>query len=257
MAVRPYSIRCIARIIPSMPAPRKTLRRVLPPGVRRRLYDAGLGRRKRWARYPGLEAAPGAGAIAITFDDGPDEDATPAVLAALADAGSLATFFVTGEQADARPDLLRRLVTEGHEIGLHGFRHLRLDGVPSGESEADVLRGYESLCSKIDAPVRWFRPPYGRMSAGAARACDALGLSVVYWSAWGHDWEEISAGGIFEVAEPGLRDGAILLLHDSARYAVRKTALPTATAIPMLAGAAAARGLRLGTVGSVCAKGRT
>ena len=55
-------------------------------------------------------------------------------------------------------------------------------------------------------------------------ACSELGLTPVYWSAWGHDWEAVSAQRIADLACSQLDDGGILLLHDSARYGRRASA---------------------------------
>ncbi|WP_294145453.1 polysaccharide deacetylase family protein [uncultured Selenomonas sp.] len=61
--------------------------------------------------------------VYLTFDDGPDDKNTPAVLDILRDAGVKATFFVTGRQAEAHPDVLRRIYDEGHAIGNHSYDH--------------------------------------------------------------------------------------------------------------------------------------
>jgi peptidoglycan/xylan/chitin deacetylase (PgdA/CDA1 family) len=66
----------------------------------------------------------------------------------------------------------------------------------------------------------------------------------VLWSAWGGDWEALAAERIADLAVRDLVDGAIVLLHDSARYASRPTAAPTAAALPALVAAARAAGLR-------------
>src|SRR3954469_9959070 len=61
--------------------------------------------------------------VALTFDDGPHPQGTPAVLEALAAAGAPATFFLVGEQVERRPALAREIADAGHEIALHGHRH--------------------------------------------------------------------------------------------------------------------------------------
>ena len=61
--------------------------------------------------------------VYLTFDDGPDDKNTPAVLDILRDAGVKATFFVTGRQAEAHPDVLQRIYDEGHAIGNHSYDH--------------------------------------------------------------------------------------------------------------------------------------
>ncbi|HEY6526156.1 MAG TPA: polysaccharide deacetylase family protein, partial [Solirubrobacteraceae bacterium] len=83
----------------------------------------------------------GAAGVALTFDDGPHPEGTPAVLEALAAAGARATFFVIGEQVQRRPELVRRILTEGHVVALHGYRHrLQLRLTPAAVSD-DIRRG--------------------------------------------------------------------------------------------------------------------
>src|SRR3954447_9407049 len=65
-------------------------------------------------------AGPG---VALTFDDGPHAQGTPAVLEALAAAGATATFFLVGEQVERRPALAAEIVAAGHGVALHGHRH--------------------------------------------------------------------------------------------------------------------------------------
>src|SRR3954454_23753495 len=64
--------------------------------------------------------------VALTFDDGPNPDATPLVLDALRDRGVKATFFILGRHAEQWPDLVKRVADEGHAIGNHGWFHRKL-----------------------------------------------------------------------------------------------------------------------------------
>src|ERR1700759_1689736 len=63
---------------------------------------------------------------ALTFDDGPHAQGTPAVLELLAAADVRATFFLVGEQVQRNPALAREIVDAGHGIGLHCQRHRNL-----------------------------------------------------------------------------------------------------------------------------------
>jgi peptidoglycan/xylan/chitin deacetylase (PgdA/CDA1 family) len=87
------------------------------------------------------------------------------------------------------------------------------------------------------------------MSAAADEACRELGMTTVYWSAWGFDWENVGADRIASVALSQIEDGAIVLLHDSALYARRASAQPTADAIPLIAAGVQARDLSLVSLG--------
>jgi peptidoglycan-N-acetylglucosamine deacetylase len=192
-----------------------------------------------------MERVSARGQAVLTFDDGPDLDATPAVLDALDKAGAQATFFVVGDQVLRNGSLTQEISNRGHEVALHGYDHHRHDKLEPAQSRADVIQGFEAIEQATGLRCSWYRPPFGRMTAAAAEACEELGMKIVYWSAWGLDWESVSAGRIAEVVGGDLNDGAILLLHDSARYGRRSSALPTAQAIPLIADQAAARGISL------------
>jgi peptidoglycan-N-acetylglucosamine deacetylase len=198
-------------------------------------YSEQIDTMERWRRFPALERADGAEGVVLTFDDGPDEDATPAVLDALDALGARATFFVVGEQIEAHPDLARELTERGHDVQLHGYRHLAHDRLSRDEARHDLERGARALREATGLEARFYRPPYGRFTDDSYDACRALGLEPVYWSAWGTDWETISPERIAELVNPDLSPGAVVLLHDSPRYGHRPSARPTVDALPLVA----------------------
>ena len=194
----------------------------------------------RWRRLPARERIENG--VALTFDDGPDPDATPAVLEALRAAEARAVFFLVGEQVEAHPELARQVADEGHVVALHGFRHVEHDEL-GDEARADLERGAAAIAAATGVDPRLYRPPYGRFSEPSYAAARELGLIPVYWSAWGSDWEPISPERIAETVIRDLEPGAIVLLHDSARYATRPSAVPTAEALPAILAAMQERGL--------------
>ena len=147
------------------------LRALVPQTAREKLYEWHPGRNRRWARCEGLQRVRAGGRAVVTLDDGPDEDATPAVLDALDAAGARATFFLLGAQTHRHALIAREVIHRGHEIGLHGFDHHRHDRISSSESREDVQRGFEAIEDAVGARCRWYRPPYGRMSTASAEAC--------------------------------------------------------------------------------------
>ncbi len=162
--------------------------------------------------------------------------------------GAKGTFFILGEQVEAAPHLVTEILDRGHEIGVHGQRHFRHDRVDAAESAADVEAGFAALAEILPEPPRYYRPPYGKLTQAAAEVCRRHDLEVVYWSDWGLDWEPLPAATVAARVERDLDDGAIVLLHDSARYAVRPSAAPTAEALASIGAAASAKGLRLVTL---------
>jgi len=154
--------------------------------------------------------------VALTFDDGPDRNSTPAFLAALDRLGWRATFFMLGDMADRDPGLAREVADAGHEIALHGYEHVSHLRRAPGRVGDDVRRGVDAVAAATGQPPVWFRPPYGYLSAGTCLATRRLGLRTVLWTAWGRDWTATATPGsvVAEVAR-GLRLGGTVLLHDS------------------------------------------
>jgi peptidoglycan-N-acetylglucosamine deacetylase len=185
-----------------------------------------------WRDHRGRERT-GSAHAALTFDDGPDPDATPLVLDVLGDLGLRATFFMCGEQAERHPEVAKRVAEEGHTVGLHGHEHVREP--PPGDFE----RGLSAVHEAAGLWPRLFRPPYGRTVTETP-------LDTVLWSAWGLDWETVTPERIVELVSRDLAPGAIVLLHDSARYAPRESAEPTALALWGIAEEAERRGIELG-----------
>jgi peptidoglycan/xylan/chitin deacetylase (PgdA/CDA1 family) len=230
------------------------LRRLLPLTLRCAMQERSPGRGRRWREVPGIERVAAGGHAVLTFDDGPDpsDGATPAILDALEAARAKATFFLVGEQISRSPDLAAEIVERGHEVGVHGQRHLRHDHVSVAESVADIEAGHAALAEATGAAPRFYRPPYGKLPPASAEACGRLGLEVAYWSTWGLDWEPLPSKRIARRVNRDLNDGAVVLLHDSARYAARPTAAATAAAIGEIAERAAELGLDLVSLGEAC-----
>ena len=98
--------------------------------------------------------------IALTFDDGPDPQWTPAILDILKAKHVPATFFIIGANAQANPTLMQRILAEGNEIGNHTFTHPNLADTSSEGVRIELnatQRLFEALTGRS---MRLFRPPY-------------------------------------------------------------------------------------------------
>jgi peptidoglycan/xylan/chitin deacetylase (PgdA/CDA1 family) len=198
-----------------------------------------------WREFPARERLDDQ-RVALTFDDGPDPAGTPGVLDALDAADLRATFFMVGEQVKAAPMLAREVAGRGHEIALHGATHRPHRELNPRDSKDEPAYGLGTLEAATTRRPKWFRPPYGEFNEYSYEAVRAVGLEPVYWSAWGMDWETISAERILDVVERDLEPGAIVVLHDSARYGHRPDVSATIEAIPLIATLAAERDLAVG-----------
>ena len=200
-------------------------------------------------------AAPLAGALgidrtvardagALTFDDGPHAEGTPAVLAALAAAGATATFFLVGEQVRARPALAGEIVAAGHEVALHGDRHVLLLRRRVEPLAADLERAAAAIEDATGRTPTLYRPPYGVFSSGALTLVRERGWRPLLWSRWGRDWpRRATPASIARRATHGLRAGDVVLLHDSDAYSSDGSWRRTAAALPSVLAAIAALGV--------------
>ena len=153
--------------------------------------------------------------VALTFDDGPDLQRTPAVLDLLARQGVRATFFVVGARAEAHPELVRRMVAEGHVVGNHSYTHSwRFPLRSLGRTMEVLCRTAEVLHRITGRQPRLFRPPFGVTNPTIARAVRRLGLDPVGWSIRSLDTMGQSPERVAARILRRLHPGAVILLHD-------------------------------------------
>src|SRR5262245_14630687 len=161
-------------------------------------------------------------AVALTFDDGPDPDVTPAVLERLAAHGATATFFFVGERAARFPDAAAAVAARGHGVGNHSHRHPHAFALYGPKAVArEVRSAQEAIERATGRRPRLFRAPVGMRGPFLEPCLAREGLSLVSWRRRGFD---AVSGDAAAVAARLLRDvtpGDIVLLHDggSARAA--------------------------------------
>ena len=191
------------------------------------------------------------GAVALTFDDGPDARWTPRVLDALRAADAVATFFVTpglGIEAVAE------IAAAGHEVGYHCGRHVRHTDRERGDVADEARADLEQL-GEVGATVRCWRPPWGVLAPWTRDLAASLGLAVVLWDADTEDWSGRSATTMLAGIDPSIRAGAVVLMHDGiGPGALRTEASATVELIAPLVALARGRGLEPATVSALTAR---
>jgi peptidoglycan/xylan/chitin deacetylase (PgdA/CDA1 family) len=181
---------------------------------------------------------------ALTFDDGPHAQGTPAVLEILSRERVHATFFLVGEQVRRNPGLAREILAAGHTIGLHCDRHRNLLRLAPWQVREDIARALATIETATGASPRLYRPPYGVLNAAALRLARAHGWRTLLWSHWGRDWEaHATPASITARVTDGAREGAVLLLHDADDYSAPDSWRRTVGALPRVLEVLAGRGL--------------
>jgi peptidoglycan-N-acetylglucosamine deacetylase len=194
----------------------------------------------------GIARAPVA---ALTFDDGPSAEWTPAVLDILSEHGVRATFFVLGRHVRRHPELAARIVADGHELASHGDDHSLLTFATPTHIARQLRAAEEAVSSAAGRPPdHLFRAPHGFRGPFVVPVARRLGYRVVGWTGSIFDTAKPGAERIVERAVRVLRPGAILLLHDADGSGRGDDRAQTVAALPGIIAAAGERGLELVTV---------
>ncbi|MFF1481659.1 bifunctional polysaccharide deacetylase/glycosyltransferase family 2 protein [Streptomyces sp. NPDC058301] len=189
--------------------------------------------------------------IALTFDDGPDPLWTPRILDVLRSNHVHATFFVVGTQVAAHPDVVRRIVADGHQIGIHTFTHPDLAGLAPWQRSLELRETQLAVAGAAGVTTALLRPPYSSKADALDNAdwpvlkqADRAGYVTVLSTQDAEDWQRPGADRILANATPRGHAGQILLMHDGGGERSQ-----TVTALSALIPRLKAQGFRFATVG--------
>ncbi|MEW2254887.1 glycosyltransferase [Streptomyces sp. NPDC047869] len=160
--------------------------------------------------------------VVLTFDDGPDPTWTPKVLDILQKHHAHAVFFVTGTMASRYPDLVKRMVDEGHEVGLHTFNHPDLSYHSERRIDWELSQSQLALAGAAGIRSSLFRPPYSSFADAmddkswpVTEYVGSRGYLTVVNDTDSEDWRRPGVDEIIRKATPKGGKGAIVLMHDS------------------------------------------
>jgi len=195
-----------------------------------------------------VERGPHANRIYLTFDDGPNERATPAILDALAKERVPAAFFMVGDHVRRFPEVAVDVVRAGHTVGNHTYNHVKLHFVSPERIRTQLRDTHDTIESVAGLTPRSFRAPHGYRSPFLRSIILDMRYTVFGWTF-----------GVFDSARPGaeeirrrvrkrLRGGAIVLLHDGDGYDPSGDRMQTAEALPGIIQDARAHGYDFGSL---------
>jgi peptidoglycan/xylan/chitin deacetylase (PgdA/CDA1 family) len=188
---------------------------------------------------PSSQAAACNGYVGITFDDGPSNDHTPALLNALKQNGLRATLFNEGQFAAAFPAQVRAEVSAGMWIGNHSYTHPHLIQESQAQIDSELSRTQQAIASAGGGTPQLFRPPYGETNSTLQAVEAKYGLTQIIWDVDSQDWNGASTDAIVQ-ANARLTNGQIILMHEWPAN--------TLAAIPRIAQGLASRGLCAGMI---------
>lgn len=153
----------------------------------------------------------------LTFDDGPHDTATPAVLDVLKREQVPATFFLIGQRVEQQTALVQRMRDEGHTIGNHTFDHRPVWFRERAEVVDTLLRTQRAIQRSAGIEPTFFRPPNGRWDTRTAALASSVGLRTVLWGVNTWDFSAASPARIVRRVRTNAVPGDIVLLHDNDR----------------------------------------
>ena len=172
--------------------------------------------------------------VALTFDDGPDPVATPAILKLLKQYDAKASFFVVGNRVDEYPEIVLQEFNEGHEIGNHTYKHTYFNLKRNEQLLAEeITRTEDSIFALTGQRPILFRPPGGFYNNNLIDYTTSHGYLAVLWS-WHQDTKDWARPGAWKIRDKvlrNLRSGDIILMHDHVENSLQtvealKTILP-------------------------------
>ncbi|MEU6508402.1 polysaccharide deacetylase family protein [Streptomyces sp. NPDC046942] len=184
-------------------------------------------------------AAGCSGYVGLTFDDGPSDAHTPALLSALKQYGLRATMFNEGRYAAAYPAQVRAEAAAGMWIGDHSYTHPHLTQLSQAQIDSEISRTQQAIAAAGGGTPRLFRPPYGETNATVKAVAAKYGLTQVIWDVDSQDWNGATTDAIVQ-AVSRLTSGQVILMHEWPAN--------TLAAIPRIAQTLASRGLCAGMI---------
>lgn len=198
--------------------------------------------------------AAGRGEVALTIDDGPDPEVTPAVLALLDRHAARASFFCIGERVAHYPQLAREIVARGHCVENHTQRHLhRFSLLGPRALRAEIADAQASIGFATGAAPRFFRAPAGLRNPFLEPELARAGLALVSWTRRGFDTVARTPDRVATRLTRGLEGGDILLLHDGHAGRTSSGAPMILEVLPRLLAAVRQAGLAPVTLRTACA----
>jgi peptidoglycan-N-acetylglucosamine deacetylase len=161
------------------------------------------------------EGTPDSVSMALTFDDGPDPDITPAVLDSLDALGARGSFFMTGENVVRHPETARMVSERGHCIGNHSMTHPKMFLMRKSELEKEIDTAQKAIFDITGFKSGLFRPPHGIFDFTCASVVKERELTMVLWTALSGDYAHKLPEDIKKNVEPYIRPGSIIVFHDT------------------------------------------
>jgi peptidoglycan/xylan/chitin deacetylase (PgdA/CDA1 family) len=152
--------------------------------------------------------------VALTFDDGPNPEYTPLLLAKLAEHHVSATFFLIGRNLKRHPEIGRRIVQEGHEVGNHTYDHRILPFLSKVGMRNELESAHRLIADLLNVQPAFLRPPNGLFTGRVLDVAEQLGYRAVVGDVFPVDVAWPGPETIIRRVLRRVQPGSIIILHD-------------------------------------------
>jgi peptidoglycan/xylan/chitin deacetylase (PgdA/CDA1 family) len=145
----------------------------------------------------------------LTFDDGPSNSVTEAILKILKEAKVSASFFCVGKNVKKNQDLFKKIKANGHSIGNHSMTH------PNGwkVDKSIYLKDIQNASKLINSNL--FRPPYGKINFKSISSLKKT-FKIIMWDIVSGDFDNsLSTETVVNNVVKNARNGSVIVLHDN------------------------------------------
>lgn len=152
--------------------------------------------------------------IALTFDDGPDNETTKRLLDVLEENNARATFFMLGSRMKNAEDAIKRMKSLSCELSSHTYDHTQLTKLSGDALKEQFEKSENNLKEIVGEGPSTVRPPYGSYNDSVKSLARDYGQPIILWSVDTLDWKSKNADSVYSTVMSTVQDGDILLFHD-------------------------------------------
>ncbi|QED49283.1 polysaccharide deacetylase family protein [Cytobacillus dafuensis] len=164
--------------------------------------------------------------VALTFDDGPDEVVTPAIIDILNEYKVKGNFFFLGSEVKKYPDVVKEAYVKGNLVLSHSYNHVDLTSLSKEKIQEEVNQAGKAIQAVIEQEPAILRTPYGETNDKVASITEQEGYSIVLWSIDTLDWSQKESSNIVNNVVENVRNGDIILMHSDSEKTETAKALP-------------------------------
>ena len=154
--------------------------------------------------------------VCLTFDEGYENGYSAQILDTLKEKNVKAIFFCTYDYVRDNPELVERMISEGHIVGNHSYRHYNFTKIDIATAEEEITVLHDYVNDKFGYEMKYFRFPEGAFSQQALAIVSSLGYETLFWSFAYADWDTSSPpdpSDAYDLITSSTHPGAIILLH--------------------------------------------